>query len=94
MQRFARWHVWLGWIVGLPILMWTVTGLWMVARPIEEVRGGHLRAEPATIDPADVRFPANIADDLRDAKLVQQPDGAMWIMTTADGHRLRYSARH
>lgn len=47
MQRLARWHIWLGWIVGLPLLIWTVTGLFMVARPIEEVRGNHLRAEPA-----------------------------------------------
>lgn len=46
MQRFARWHVWLGWLVGIPILMWLVTGLFMVARPIEEVRGEHLRVEP------------------------------------------------
>jgi PepSY-associated TM region len=43
MRRIARWHIWLGWIVGLPVLMWTVTGLFMVARPIEEVRGEHLR---------------------------------------------------
>lgn len=45
MLRLARWHIRLGWIVGLPILMWTVTGLFMVARPIEEVRGNHLRVE-------------------------------------------------
>ena len=36
MQRFARWHIWAGWLVGFPVLMWTVTGLVMVARPIEE----------------------------------------------------------
>ena len=53
MQRFARWHVWLGWLVGFPILMWTVTGLFMVARPIEEVRGDHLRAPPPAVDPND-----------------------------------------
>lgn len=45
MQRLARWHIWLGWIVGLPVLMWTATGLFMVLRPIEEVRGNHLRIE-------------------------------------------------
>jgi hypothetical protein len=45
MQRFARWHIWLGWVVGLPILMWTVSGLFMTLRPIEEVRGNHLRIE-------------------------------------------------
>ena len=39
MQRISRWHIWLGWLVGLPVLMWTVTGLVMVAKPIEEVRG-------------------------------------------------------
>ena len=45
-SRLRRWHVWLGWIVGLPILLWVVTGLVMVARPIEEVRGEGLLAEP------------------------------------------------
>lgn len=43
MQRYAKWHIWLGWLVGVPILMWTVTGLIMVIKPIEEVRGNHLR---------------------------------------------------
>lgn len=43
MRRFAKLHVWLGWLVGFPVLMWTLTGLVMVAKPIEEVRGNHLR---------------------------------------------------
>ena len=43
MRLFARWHIWLGWLVGVPLLMWTVTGLVMVSKPIEEVRGEHLR---------------------------------------------------
>ena len=93
MQRFARWHIWLGWVVGLPILMWTVTGLWMVARPIEEVRGTHLRAEQPAIDPAKIRFPANIGQPIHEARLVSQPDGPSWIITSADGTRWRYSAR-
>lgn len=46
MKRLVRWHVWLGWLVAVPLLLWTFTGLWMVARPIEEVRGTGLRAEP------------------------------------------------
>lgn len=45
MRRFARWHIWLGWLVGVPMLMWLVTGLLMVITPIEEVRGNHLRVE-------------------------------------------------
>src|SRR4028119_1572534 len=42
-----RWHIWLGWIIGIPFLLWTVSGLVMVAKPIEEVRGeGLLREAP------------------------------------------------
>ena len=92
MLRFARWHVWLGWAVGLPILMWAVTGLWMVARPLEEVRGEHLRAGHAALDPAGLRFP-DIGEPIHEARLVAQPDGPAWIVTAADGRRWRYSAR-
>jgi hypothetical protein len=45
MKLLAKWHVWLGWLVGVPIVMWTLTGLVMVAKPIEEVRGNHLRID-------------------------------------------------
>ena len=45
MQRFARWHIWLGWAVAVPFLLWTLSGLVMVARPIEAVRGTDLRVE-------------------------------------------------
>jgi uncharacterized iron-regulated membrane protein len=45
MRRLARWHIWLGWLVAVPLLLWTVSGLVMVARPIEEVRGKDLRLE-------------------------------------------------
>ena len=49
-SRLRRWHVWLGWLVGLPMLFWTVSGLVMVAKPIEEVRGEHLIAAPKPIN--------------------------------------------
>lgn len=42
MQRLARWHIWLGWIVALPILLWLVSGLVMSFKPLEETRGEHL----------------------------------------------------
>lgn len=45
MLQFAKWHIWLGWLVGVPVLMWLATGLFMVLKPFEEVRGEHLRAE-------------------------------------------------
>jgi hypothetical protein len=93
MQRFARWHIWLGWLVGFPMLMWAVTGLFMVARPIEEVRGNHLRAPDAAIDPSGIAFPATVGEPIHEARLVQQPGGPAWIVTSAEGARWRYSAR-
>jgi len=61
MQRISRWHIWLGWLVGLPVLMWTVTGLVMVAKPIEEVRGNHLRKQvPERALPADTEIAVSL----------------------------------
>ncbi|MGI8944485.1 MAG: PepSY domain-containing protein [Qipengyuania sp.] len=70
MQRFARWHIWLAWAVGVPVLMWTLTGLVMVIKPIEEVRGDHLRLPVAeTALPPDteiaVALPAQGARPVR-----------------------------
>ncbi len=93
MQRFAKWHIWLGWLVGVPILMWTVTGLVMVARPIEEVRGDHLRAEPALIEAEGLVFPAAKIGTASSIALIQQVDGPAWIVSEPDGGRFRYSAR-
>ena len=45
MRLFAKWHIWLGWLIGVPLIIWTLTGLVMVSRPIEEVRGTHLRKD-------------------------------------------------
>lgn len=41
--------MWLGWLIGVPMLLWTVSGLVMVARPIEQVRGTALLRDPAPI---------------------------------------------
>ena len=91
MQLFARWHIWLGWLVGFPILMWTVTGLYMVARPIEEVRGSHLHAAPAAIDPVPLAFP-KMDEAIQRAELLQLPSGPVWIVTATDGTKSSYSA--
>ena len=91
MQRFARWHIWLGWLVGFPVLMWTVTGLIMVARPIEEVRGEALRAEPAALQADRYVLPA-FDEPVTRVELVEQVIGPVWVVTTADGGRYRYDA--
>jgi hypothetical protein len=58
MRRFARWHIWLGWLAGVPLVLWTLSGLVMVAKPIEEVRGENLRRE---IAPAALPLASEIA---------------------------------
>ncbi|NNK46874.1 MAG: hypothetical protein HKP43_09680 [Altererythrobacter sp.] len=90
MLRFAKWHIWLGWLVGLPTLMWMVTGLYMAAKPIEEVRGNHLRVEQA-VQPlvlpdsalASAEFP------IREMRAVMQDDRAVAILTGMDGSTRR-----
>ena len=93
MQRFARWHIWLGWLVGVPILMWTATGLLMVIKPIEEVRGEHLRKDvPAEVIPLGTELVAlppgedvvEITQRMRDGKLE-------FIATMLDGRKVAYN---
>jgi uncharacterized iron-regulated membrane protein len=92
MLRFARWHIWLGWLVGVPMLMWALTGLLMVVRPIEDVRGEALRAPPPTIAGATYALP-EVGEPIVRATLVQQPMGPVWLVVTADGDTYRYDAR-
>jgi hypothetical protein len=86
MRRFARWHIWLGWLIAVPLLLWTFTGLWMVARPIEEVRGTALRAEAAALS-RDLRpvLPIGGGDAVEQLELVQRADRPVWIIHHVDG---------
>ena len=86
MRRIARWHIWLGWLVGIPIVMWTATGLFMVAKPIEEVRGNHLRVEmpeqPLILPDSDLASPDSA---LKEMRAVMQDGRAVAILTGLDG---------
>jgi PepSY-associated TM region len=95
-SSLTRLHVWLGWLIGVPLLFWTVSGLWMVARPIEEVRGAHRKAEPpALVLVSKPVFPALPADHGAplSVRLEQQSDGPVWIATFAHGHEMRAAAK-
>jgi hypothetical protein len=41
-RRIASLHKWLGLIVGAQLLVWTATGLYFAAIPIQQIRGEHL----------------------------------------------------
>jgi hypothetical protein len=81
-----RWHVWLGWIVGLPILLWVVTGLVMVAKPIEEVRGEGLLRDPAPMRMATPpALPHIDGVAIKGLALERRAAGIRWVVTLLDG---------
>jgi hypothetical protein len=85
-HNLRRWHIWLGWIIGIPFLLWTVSGLIMVARPIEEVRGEGLLGEAPTLPFGTRPVPPQIGPrPVASMKLEQRADGPRWIVTYADG---------
>ncbi len=94
MRLFARWHIWLGWLVGVPIVMWTATGLFMVAKPIEEVRGNHLRVEipeqPLILPDSEL---ATSDAGLKEMRAVMQDGRAVAILTALDGRVTRVDMR-
>jgi hypothetical protein len=85
-HSLRRLHIWLGWIVGVPLLFWTVSGAVMVALPIETVRGEHLLAEPPPVALAapPVAPPAG-PRPVRSLSLEQRAAGPRWIIRFADG---------
>ena len=94
MQRFARWHIWLGWLVGVPFLLWTASGLFMAARPIEEVRGEHLRIKgpEQTIDPAKIVLPRGFTKPAKSLTITMEPYGQVTRVELIDGGVARYDA--
>ena len=96
-RRFARLHIWLGWLIGVPLVMWTVTGLVIVSRPIDEVRGEHLRRDlptPALLpgNPVPIAFPIDNPRQYTEMRVVRQGERAVWLLTTTDGEIERYPA--
>ncbi|WP_435201570.1 PepSY domain-containing protein [Qipengyuania sp. 902] len=89
MRRFANWHIWLGWLVGVPILMWTVTGLVMVAKPIEEVRGNHLKLETTNEgfsgNPAPIPFKLDGSPQATEMRSYMQNGRLITTVTRPDG---------
>ena len=85
-RRLRRWHIWLGWIVGIPVLLWVLTGLVMVARPIEEVRGTHLLEEAPAVRLASAPIVPRIEGvPLTSLTLQQRSAGARWVAELPDG---------
>lgn len=85
-QTLRRFHIWLGWIVAIPFLLWTLSGLVMVIRPIEEVRGEGLLEEAPTLAVGMALVPPPLGPrPVSGLKLEQRPDGPKWLIAYADG---------
>lgn len=90
-RTLYRWHIWLGWILAIPFLLWTASGLFMVARPIEEVRGEHLRAEARAVDTNGLKLP-QITGAVKAMRLANVGGKGVWIVE-ADNTLSRYDAK-
>ncbi len=89
-RRFARWHIWLGWLAAIPLLLWTVSGLFMTLRPIDGVRGTDLRAEPPPLDAAKLALP-RLAGPVAKLVLVAEAGRPVWVVTLGEGSKQRFS---
>jgi hypothetical protein len=85
-RTLRRYHIWLGWIIAVPMLFWTVSGLVMVAKPIDEVRGTALiaAAAPVATSPAYI-VPDTSGRRLSSLSLAGRADGPRWVLSFADG---------
>lgn len=91
-RLFIKWHVWLGWLIGVPIILWTASGLLMVSQPIETVRGNHLRSEQPALDPIMPVAPVLEGRKAKSLTLLQNAQGPFWVINYADGGKRRADA--
>jgi hypothetical protein len=85
-SKLRRWHIWLAWIAAIPVLLWIVSGLLMVARPIEEVRGEGLLKPAAAMRLVGTPIPPRIAGvSLTSLSLEQRAAGPRWVVKLPGG---------
>jgi len=91
MQRFARWHIWLGWLAAIPLVLWTASGLFMTLRPIDEVRGTDLRTEAPPLDTTKLVMPS-LPGPVSKLALVDEGGRPVWVAALGHQDLARYSA--
>ncbi|MEQ1495147.1 MAG: PepSY domain-containing protein [Novosphingobium sp.] len=90
-RRFARWHIWLGWLAAIPLVLWTLSGLFMTLRPIDEVRGTALRAEAGPLDASRLVLPI-LTSPVSKLSLVSEVGQPVWVVAFGHHDLARYSA--
>jgi hypothetical protein len=85
-SKLRRWHIWLAWVAAVPVLLWIISGLVMVARPIEDVRGERLLRPPGPIRLVGIPIPPLLEGvPLASLSLEQRAAGPRWIVKLPDG---------
>jgi hypothetical protein len=88
-RSLYKWHIWLGWLIGVPLILWTASGLFMVARPIEEVRGEDLRAKTPALQAIVPVAPLLAGRAVEKLTLEQRASGPVWMIKYSDGGERR-----
>lgn len=82
--KLLRVHIWLGWLVGVPLILWTLSGLVMVIKPIEEVRGTDLRTEASAIPATLTANPPRLdGRPVRSLELAMRGERPVWLIRYA-----------
>lgn len=92
-RMVMRWHVWLGWLIGVPLLLWTASGLFMASFPIDTVRGEHLKAHVPALPGFRPVAPYLQGRPVQVLTLSQQGRSPVWLIDYADGGKRRADAR-
>ena len=88
-----RTHKWLALLVGVQVLLWTLTGVYMVTVHIDTIHGDHLVRSPMVepFDLAGLASPSQIvaaAPGASEVRLQRHFDKPVWRAETPDGPRL------
>lgn len=87
LRRLTALHRWLGLVIGLQVIAWSVGGVYFAYVDIRDVRGDSLRVEapdPA-LDLADVRLPTG--GPYHSLRLVQRGDALSWEVGSRTGEK-------
>lgn len=85
MRPFARWHIQLGWFMAVPLLLWTLSGVFMVLKPLDEVRGTDRRIERPELPVKILLAGGEKAALLKSGRLINQRGRSVLIATYVDG---------
>lgn len=87
-KQLRRYHIWLGWLVGIPLLFWTLSGVVMVWKPNDEVRGTGLLANPVPFVLAAPPVAPVIPEKIASLTLEPRAAGPRWVVKLPSGTRL------